>query len=161
MREGSHCVIIWLSSPLAASARNSAEATMKPIHYACAPLLAGLLSLGGSCTQVSSLGSGGGITELYIQNDTGQDLRVSYEMSEEASSPDGEKDAPAGERTWVVEEVASGPLLPSDILASIRVTTADGSTTLLELDEIDDEEWVPLESNSRVHSEFELVIVEQ
>ena len=122
----------------------------------------GLLSLAGligSCTQVSSLGSGGGITELYLLNESGEDLRVSYQSSEDAQSPDGEKELPAGERTWIVEEVASGPLLPSDILTSLQVTSEDGSMTLLELSEIDDAQWVGLDSNSHVHTEYELVIV--
>lgn len=124
-------------------------------------LLAGasLLAL-GACNNVGGLGGGvGGVTELYIRNDTGETIVVSYMTREEAGPLDGMIEAPAGERSYLVEDVAADPLAPSDILVALTVTNLAGDTTLLQLDEIDDAVWVAGEDNSGPYSEFELVVV--
>lgn len=118
------------------------------------PLVAlGLVLLTASCSNVTSLGGGGSVTELYVQNDTDQVLLVHFETQEDAQPVDGMVEAAPGERAYLTEDVAKAPLLPSQIVATLRVTDADGSTTLYEA-EVDDSLWEADEDNSQVYSEY-------
>ena len=105
-----------------------------------------------------SFGSTPGRTDLYVQNDTSVAVQVDFVVFPGEVAADGSIELAPDQRSLLVHELASGTLMPSQIIESMQVTSVDGSIVLLDLAETDDEDWLALEGNGNTYAEFELVV---
>lgn len=133
--------------------------TTRPTPFALRSITGlGLLTLTLLGCNVASFGSTPGRTDLYVQNDTSLPVLVSFVVFSGEVAEDGSAELAPDERTLLVQELASGTLMPSQIIESMQVTSIDGSMVLLDLPVTEDEDWLALEDNGNTYAAFEFVL---
>lgn len=109
-----------------------------------------------SC-QSPSFGGSALLTELFVDNQSGEPLTVSWTVTGEGVAEDGSVPLPSGESTLLVKELAGEVLLPSEILTSLTFRVSGESEVRLELDEIDDARWEAAELTA-VRADYTFVL---